>query len=53
MTSFGRIETTRWLPFTKSQYVTLVAAAALPLLLVTLRDIPLLELLRRIKGVIG
>ena len=53
VTSFGRIETTYWVPFTAVQYITIVLAVAAPMVVFALQEIPFLELLRRVKETIG
>jgi hypothetical protein len=53
VTSFGRVESTYWVPFTPLQYLTLFLAVVAPMVVFTLQEIPLLDLLRRVKETIG
>ena len=53
VTSFGRVETTYWVPFTAVQYITIFLAVAAPMVVFALQEIPFLELLRRVKETIG
>jgi hypothetical protein len=53
VTSFGRVESTYWVPFTPAQYLTLFLAAAAPMVVFALQEIPVLDLLRRVKDAIG
>lgn len=53
VTSFQRVESTRWMPFSKRHFFTLFLAAGLPMLIFALQEIPLADVLRRLKDIVG
>lgn len=53
VTSFDRVTQLDWIPFRKRDYLTLLVAAAIPLLAFMLHRLPLMELLLRLKGALS
>lgn len=53
VTSFTAVSGTRWIPFKRAEYLTLLIPSAVPMLAFVLQEIPLLELLQRLKDTIG
>ncbi len=52
-TSFASVRQTRRVPFALIDYLVLLAAAAIPMLVFVVQEVPLLEILRRIREAVG
>lgn len=53
VTSFESVEGTRWIPFKRAHYLKLLVPSIVPMILFLMQEIPLLDLLRRLKDTIG
>lgn len=53
VTSFASVAGTRWIPFTRTHYLMLLVPSVVPMILFLMQQIPLLDLLRRLKDTIG
>lgn len=53
VTSFAATSGTRWFPFKRAEYLTLLIPSAVPMLAFVLQEIPLIDLLHRLKDTIG
>lgn len=53
VTSFESVEGTRWIPFTRVDYLELFIPSVAPMIVFLMQEIPLLDLLHRLKDTIG
>ena len=53
VTSFASVEGTRWIPFKRAHYLKLFVPSAVPMVLFLMQEIPLIDLLHRLKDTIG
>lgn len=52
-TSFTSVHSSRWIPFKRADYLTLLVPSAVPMLAFILQEIPLLEILELLKNTVG
>lgn len=53
VTSFASVQGTRWIPFKRADYLTLLVPCLVPMLAFVLQEIPLIDVLKRLKDTIG